>query len=185
MNTVRIIAGKWRSRKITFPDKQDIRPTPDRVRETLFNWLAPTIVGGKCLDLFSGSGALGFEALSRGAAKVVMTDASSTVIKKINENAKILGATNLTVILGNIPKDLSLIPKDIFDIVFIDPPYHKNLVKPTCDELEKSGLLADDALIYIETENSVEIKNVIPEGWEILKSKGAGQVSYNLIQRHK
>lgn len=183
LNTVRIIAGKWRGRKITFPERSGIRPTPDRVRETLFNWLAPYIAGSKCLDLFSGSGALGFEALSRGASHVIMTDASRMVTNKINENAKLLGATNLTIMLATIPQELSLIPKDIFNVAFIDPPYRRNLIKPTCDELERSGLLAANALIYIETENTVEIKDIIPKTWEILRSKSAGQVRYNLVQR--
>lgn len=184
-STIRIIGGIWRSRKIEFIATEGLRPTSDRTRETLFNWLAPVINGAHCLDLFAGSGALGLEALSRGAAQVVFVDQSSTVLQQLKHNLLRLQAPSNSANL--VPADavtsLANLPNtQPFNIVFLDPPFRKNLLKPCCHLLEEKNLLADNALIYLEAEAEYETLQ-LPENWELLKSKQAGQVSYYLAQR--
>ena len=125
-NTVRIIGGLWRSRILEFPDVEDLRPTPDRVRETLFNWLGRDLSGMACLDLFAGSGALGFEALSRGAASVVMVEKNAAALRALSENARKLGASNLTVVRGDA-LEFARATRARFDVVFVDPPYRLGL----------------------------------------------------------
>lgn len=180
MGTLRIIGGQWRGRKIQFAEKPGVRPTSDRVRETLFNWLAPHIRGARCLDLFAGSGALGFEALSRGADFVEMVDQSADVIKTLQKNIALIGIENIKVSKKRVPNQLSK-PDQAFDIVFLDPPFRQDMIKPCCDWLESNHALADDALIYIEVEKELETLP-IPDNWEILKQKIAGQVRYCLIR---
>jgi len=180
---VRIISGKWRGRLLKVPDVKDLRPTPDRVRETLFNWLAPNIVGARCLDLFAGSGVLGFEALSRGAAEVVLVDQSLTVVTLLQAEAAILKAENLTIYTANVPVQLRKSEKS-FDIVFLDPPYQANLLITTCQYLEENQFLADSAYIYLEAEQVIK-DNDLPLNWRIIKSKQAGQVVYHLALRER
>jgi 16S rRNA (guanine966-N2)-methyltransferase len=182
MQTLRIIGGKWRSRKITFAALPGVRPTTDATRETLFNWLESVIVGAHCLDLFAGSGALGFEALSRGAASVLMVDKSLVIINKLKENAVLLQAGNLDFLCALIPRDLKKIKDKVFDIVFLDPPFHQNLIKPTCEFLDKSKLLKIGSLVYIEVECDLEIAALLPVNWEIQKQKASGQVKYYLVK---
>src|SRR3989338_6201010 len=129
-NRLRIIAGTWRGRKLTFPDTPELRPSPDRVRETLFNWLAPVIEGARCLDLFAGSGALGFEALSRGAHCVTFVDTSSEVISHLHTTLQQL-STTAEILKLNATKPFTCKNKP-FDIVFLDPPFHQNLLEPVC-----------------------------------------------------
>ena len=126
---LRIIGGKWRGRKLKFSPSLDLRPTPNRVRETLFNWLAPVINNAICLDLFAGSGALGFEALSRGAQKVTMLDKSARVIKTLKANAEILGTENITFLCMEFSPSLKNPFKQQFNVVFLDPPFKQNLIK--------------------------------------------------------
>jgi 16S rRNA (guanine966-N2)-methyltransferase len=178
---VRIIAGKWRGRRLKVPDVKDLRPTPDRVRETLFNWLASMVPGAYCLDLFAGSGVLGFEALSRGAAHVVMVDQSAAVVALLKEEAKVLEAENIEIYRGNMPKQLHPVTHP-FDIVFLDPPYQENLLLPCCEYLEKHGYLASSAYIYLEAQQVIK-DNELPKNWRIIKSGKAGQVFYHLAQR--
>lgn len=180
---VRIIGGIWRGRKITVPDVAGLRPTPDRVRETVFNWLQFPIQGAYCLDLFAGSGALGFEALSRGAAHVVMVDQSPQVVNLLRQEAVILGANNAEVYQGQVPQQLKL-PARPFDIVFLDPPFHENLLLPTCFYLEEKSFLADNAYIYLESKDVLNA-DVLPSSWQIVKSKSAGQVAYHLVVRYR
>lgn len=180
---VRIIAGKWRGRRLKVPDVKDLRPTPDRVRETLFNWLAPIIEGAYCLDLFAGSGVLGFEALSRGAAQVVMVDQATEVIELLKEELGIFGAENATVYRALAPKQLH-VPTHLFDIVFLDPPYQENLLLPCCHYLEENGFLADKAHIYLEARQAIK-DNELPANWQLIKSQQAGQVFYHLARREK
>lgn len=180
---VRIIAGEWRGRRLKVPDVKDLRPTPDRVRETLFNWLAPYVVGANCLDLFAGSGALGFEALSRGAAYVEMVDQSMEVVELLKEEVGIFGADNARVYRANIPKQLHL-SKHAFDIVFLDPPYQENLLSPCCQYVEENNFLADTAYIYLEASEAIK-DNELPSNWAIIKSGKAGQVYYHLARRTK
>ena len=149
---LRIIGGEWRSRKLDFPHVEGLRPTPDRVRETLFNWLAPYIGGAKVLDVFAGSGALFLEAMSRGAAKGVALDSNRDAISNIRENMGILRCTVGQVQQTDALRYLDAAPGDTFDVVFLDPPFHKDLLKPACDLLEQRGWLADEAWVYTESE---------------------------------
>jgi 16S rRNA (guanine966-N2)-methyltransferase len=180
---IRIIGGQWRGRLLRVPEVKDLRPTPNRVRETLFNWLAPRIVGARCLDLFAGSGALGFEALSRGAAWVEMVDASPKVVQLLQEELVAFKAANARIVQAVVPQGLP-VPEKKFDIVFLDPPFHENLLLPVCHHLEENGFLADDALIYLEAKETIK-DNDLPSTWRLIKSKQAGQVSYHLAQRER
>jgi 16S rRNA (guanine966-N2)-methyltransferase len=178
---IRIIGGKWRGRKLKVPDVLSLRPTPNRVRETLFNWLAPYIVGARCLDVFAGSGALGFEALSRGASHAVMVDDSSEVIKLLQEELQLFKADNAEIYRAKAPSQLKT-PDKPFNVVFLDPPFAENLLLPCCFYLEEQHFLATDAFIYLEAHEVID-ETLLPPNWEILKSKRAGQVAYHLIKR--
>ena len=181
---LRIIGGKWRSRKITIVDNKNVRPTTDMARETLFNWVGLEIVGAICLDLFAGSGALSFEALSRGAKLVVATDCDKGAIKKIQENARQLKAENLVVLYAKIPFSLTLISNYKFDVIFVDPPFRCNLIQPTIERLEKLNIFAPKTLIYVEAEKELRLENLLPEFWKILRKKASGQTCCYLIQRY-
>lgn len=179
--SLRIIAGQWRSRKIHFPDLPQLRPTPDRVRETLFNWLMPVISGARCLDLFAGSGALGLEALSRGAAEVVFVDRDRQVTSYLSEALRMLRAEHGLVIQLDA-LDYLATTAQAFDIVFLDPPYQSTLLGPCCNALEAQAWLAPHAYIYIETARQSGLPQ-LPTTWNVLREKHAGQVSYRLAQR--
>ena len=181
-NQLRIIGGTWRSRKVSFPDVEGLRPSPDRVRETLFNWLAPIISGARCLDLFTGSGALGLEALSRGAGEVVFVDRDSRVISQLQTNLRLLKAEGATVIAADALGYLQR-PAQPFDIVFLDPPFRQNLLTPCCTALEQGGWLTANAYVYLEAERNLGVP-VVPANWELLRSKNAGDVGYHLAQRN-
>lgn len=140
-NEIRLIGGKWRGRKLTFPTLPGLRPTPDRVRETLFNWLSFSLAGANCLDLFAGSGALGLEALSRDAAQVTFVDSQYIVIQHIRNMCDNLGATNAHFVHGTIPK-CTLNALQTFDIVFIDPPYKNGLINQSAAWLEHHHYLS-------------------------------------------
>lgn len=178
---VRIIGGKWRGRRLQVANVSGLRPTPDRVRETLFNWLAPVIQGSFCLDLFAGSGALGFEALSRGAAYVEMVDQAVEVVSLLQNELNVFHAENARVYQATVPQQLPL-AKQTFDIVFLDPPYHENLLLPCCHYLEQHGWLATSAFIYLEAQQRIQ-DNELPTHWRLLKSQQAGQVFYHLAHR--
>ena len=178
---VRIIGGEWRGRKLIVPDVPNLRPTPDRVRETLFNWLAPVIAGAYCLDPFAGSGVLGFEALSRGASGAVMVDESHEVMKCLQEEAQRFKANNLEIYRARAPHELKT-PEKPFDIVFLDPPFQLHLLIPTCFYLEDNHFLANDAYIYLEAKDTIA-ENELPPNWRLIKSKKAGQVAYHLALR--
>lgn len=181
-NRLRIIGGVWRGRRLSFPDAAGLRPTPDRVRETLFNWLAPMIEGACCLDLFAGSGMLGLEALSRGAGRVVMVDSDAAVIARLHEHIATLHASGAQVVHADARRYLQHPPREGFDIVFLDPPFRRDLVAPCCELLEHSGWLKPGARIYIETESELPLAG-LPQTWHISRSKTAGQVNYYLVQR--
>lgn len=180
---VRIIAGKWRGRRLQILNIKGLRPTPDRVRETVFNWLSSYLVGARCLDLFAGSGALGFEALSRGAAYVEMVDESKEVVKLLKEEFVLFGVENAHVHQASIPQKWPPITQP-FDIVFLDPPYQKDLLIPCCHFLEEQGYLAESAIIYLEAQQTIE-DNDLPRNWQIIKSQQTGQVFYHLAQREE
>jgi 16S rRNA (guanine966-N2)-methyltransferase len=179
ISTLRIIGGKWRSRKLQFQPLPGLRPTPNRVRETLFNWLAPVIVDASCLDLFSGSGALGFEALSRGAKNVVMVDQSPATIAMLKKNAHALGATEIEFYCAKVPEPISFLQNRKFDIVFLDPPFQQGLIPTSLRWLKDGEYLAHEAYIYVEAEKSFVLH---PEGWQVLRHKKAGQVQYFLLR---
>lgn len=177
---VRIIGGTLRSRKITFLEDPLCRPTPDRIRETLFNWLAPFIQEAVCLDLFSGSGALAFEAISRGAKKVVAVEQNATIAQLIKQQATTLGIQNLEVI-ANDARDFLKHPSEPFDILFIDPPYHSALLAECLALLQANPLVKSKALIYFESNQAIPSEQ-IPKEWEIVRSKKAGQVYFYLAR---
>lgn len=181
---VRIISGQWRGRRLQVPDQPGLRPTPDRVRETLFNWLAPLVPGAYCLDLFAGSGALGFEAASRGAAEAVLVDASPAVVSLLQAEADKWRAENVTVQHTRIPDPLPIAVAREFDIVFLDPPYQMDLLPVAYDYLERHRYLAPVSHIYLEARRVIE-DNELPLGWRILKQQQAGQVFYHLARREK
>lgn len=180
---LRIIGGQWRGRKLAFPDIPELRPTPDRVRETVFNWLQADMTNSHCLDLFAGSGALGLEALSRGADSIVMVEQNQTAVNAIHENLATLNAGNkCQVVKDDALAYLRRTPEKPFDIVFLDPPFDQSLLQPCIELLEQPGWLAKSALIYIEV-NKTLTRLPIPDSWQIHRSKIAGQVSYNLVIR--
>ena len=178
---LRIIGGKWRSRKIGFPDLPSLRPTSDRIRETLFNWMSAYIINASCLDLFAGSGALGFEALSRGASHVTFVDHSRGVAEALKKNVKILHTTNAEVICGDFMKVIPSLIRISYDIVFLDPPFYKNLLKKAALGLKEKKLLALDAFIYVETERNLK-SLIVPENWKIYRAGKTSVLSYRLFQ---
>ncbi len=175
---VRIIGGAHRGRKLPVPDRPGLRPTGDRVRETLFNWLQPILPGAACLDLFAGSGALGLEAASRGAGRVLMLELSAAVARQLQENVALLGLEQVRVEQGDA---LSWLQGggEPFDIVFLDPPFADGLLRRACRLLQSNGWLKPDARIYLETDLAQGLPDLPPE-WRLLKEKKAGQVAYFL-----
>lgn len=178
---LRVIGGHWRGRRLCFPAIEDLRPTPDRVRETLFNWLQFVIPGSRCLDLFAGSGALGIEALSRDAAMAVFVEQNPIAVRQLQESLNLLQAASNHVEQADVLAWL-LTRSRPFDVVFLDPPFGRNLLAPACDALERGGWLAPGAHIYLETEIALSGLQ-LPASWEIIRDKRAGQVSYRLAVR--
>lgn len=179
---LRIIAGEWRSRRFSFTEQPGLRPTPDRVRETLFNWLASHIEGARCLDLFAGSGALSLEALSRGARHVLSCDLSRDVTSTLRGHLQTLDCTRGEVLQQDALALLAGPPPASFDIAFIDPPFHQDLLIPACSALEDNGWLTPEALIYTESETA-PAQLAFPSTWQLHREKKAGQVWYCLWQR--
>lgn len=179
---VRIIAGQYRGRKLAVLMADGLRPTTDRVKETVFNWLAPYLVGANSLDCFAGSGSLGFEALSRGVAHNTFYELNSQAASQILANIELLKADNATLKKGSC-LDFLAVEKQKFDLVFIDPPFRQNFAGQTADMLEQQDLLNDNAIIYVETESELNLSNV-PNSWQLLKEKVAGQVAYRLFQKN-
>lgn len=177
-NQLRLIGGRFRGRRLPFPDQLGLRPTPDRVRETLFNWLAPIINGARCLDAFAGSGALGFEAVSRGASDVVLIERAPQVARQLQANAQTLGVAGLTIHQTDTLQWLASASRP-FDIVFLDPPFADNLLAPAIDRLAVPGWLTPGAHIYLETARQSAFPP-LPSGWELIREQTAGQVRYGL-----
>ena len=177
---LRIVAGNWRSRLLDIADVEGLRPTSERIRETLFNWIAPRIHGARCLDAYAGTGALGLEALSRGAASVVFVEKSSVAAKQLRRNIDVLDARGATVRQQGALEFLRQAADGPFDVVFLDPPFADDLVEETCRLLDQHDLLAEDALVYIELpKNGVGAQ--LPAGWQVQKNKTAGNVRYLLV----
>jgi 16S rRNA (guanine966-N2)-methyltransferase len=177
---LRIIGGQWRGRKLRFVPEQGLRPTTDRIRETLFNWLAPDIHGARCADLFAGSGALGLEALSRGAARCDFVDTSPGTLQQLRNHLAALDALDRGHCHPGPAERFLATACGEYDLVFIDPPFGQALVDQTCRHLANSGLLAPGATIYIETAAG-EAAPVVPENWIEHRAKKAGGVSYRLF----
>lgn len=178
---LRIIGGEWRGRKLSFPEIAELRPTADRVRETLFNWLQAEIPGARCLDLFAGSGAIGLEALSRGASEVVMVEQDRNAAEQIRQHLLTLGSHS-----GRVDnRDVFHYLKDIstpFDVVFLDPPYRLNCLEQCCQLLEQGGWLKQKAYIYLE-DSSNRPPPHLPDKWQLIRNKKAGEVAYSLALR--
>ena len=200
-NSIRIIGGTWRGRRVNFPDLPALRPTPDRVRETLFNWLQHSIVDTRCLDLFAGSGALGLEALSRGANEVVFVEQAQAAARSLVAELQRLGgsAKARVVEMGasrflRTPGEAGGSPHGVppggphcaarghaFDLVFLDPPYHGDALAEYIPLIDAGDWIKAGGLIYLETERSAGVPR-LPSHWELLKSKSAGEVGYHLAR---
>ena len=181
--TLRIIGGIWRGRRLRFPASPEIRPTPDRVRETLFNWLAARVPGARCLDLFAGSGALGLEALSRGAAHVTFVERDIAAVREISARLAEWGSHSASIDHADARKFLERPPAEPYDIVFLDPPFASTLLAESAARLEQGAWLAADALVYVECAADAGTAPSLPAGWTLLKAKRAGEVGYHLYSR--
>ena len=177
--TVRIVGGQYRGKKIPFPDSEGLRPTPDRVRETVFNWLMHDIRDAHCLDAFAGSGAMGFEAFSRGASEVCLIEQSHTVFANLQSIISGFNSPRLTAIHTDAIEFIRQ-TKRSFDIIFLDPPFTSNLLPTYLNEISQSTLLNPGGLVYIESSSQIDIPQSI---WKTLKYKKAGQVFYGLLTR--
>ena len=178
---LRIIGGNWRGRKLPFPAVPGLRPTPDRVRETLFNWLQGEIHGAWCLDLFAGSGALGMEALSRGAGGAVFVERDAQAVRALRENLATLGARQADVLHSDADSFLAASPARKFDVVFLDPPYADQRLRACLERLTAGDWLAPRAAVYMELSARDE-PPPLPEGWELARDKTAGEVRYRLLR---
>lgn len=177
---IRIISGHWRGRKLPVLTEAGLRPTPDRVRETLFNWLAPMIEGARCLDLFAGTGALCLEALSRGADEVVMVERAAHVADQLRRNLSTLDAHGAQVIHTDALTYLHGAHRQ-FDIIFLDPPFASDLIATGAAAIAARDWLAPGGLVYVEAPATMD-PLPLPASWEVAKSKRTGQVGYHLVR---
>ena len=180
-NLLRIIGGEWRSRRLSFPDVPNLRPTPDRVRETLFNWLQWQIPNARCLDLFAGSGALGLEALSRGAKTVVMVEKHPAAAKALRDNIALLQATGAVLVHDDALRYLQR-ENEGFDVIFLDPPFRQDFLVGVLAAIHERGLLRTDGMIYLEQEAEAHT-DFTRFGWQIHRQTQAGQVQSLLLTR--
>lgn len=177
MARLRLIGGAWRSRVLTVPDRPGLRPTPDRVRETLFNWLGQDLTGLTCLDLFAGTGALGFEAASRAAARVILVERDRHLARQLEENRKALRADRVEIITANA-LECARTWSELVDVLFLDPPYHAHWPERLEPWLDR--LVRPEGAIYLEAEHEVETLGA----WHTVKRGRAGQVHYHLLERN-
>jgi 16S rRNA (guanine966-N2)-methyltransferase len=180
-NSVRIIGGGWRGRRVSFPDIPGLRPTPDRVRETLFNWLQHDLVGARCLDLFAGSGALGLEALSRGAIEVVFVEQAVAAARALQEQLIRFGADRKARVVEMGATRYLRAAAQPFDIVFLDPPFGRDALAEYVPMLDAGNWVKVGGLVYLENEKTAGVPE-LPTHWELLKSKTAGEVGYHLAR---
>ena len=178
---LKIIGGQWRSRIIQFEDAPGLRPTPGRLRETLFNWLQSDVPGSRCLDLFSGSGALGFEAASRGASAVVMVESNPKTVEGLRRSVVSLQADKVEVKSQRAEEFLSTSNDQRYDLVFMDPPFDKDMAASICQKLESGQKLTVGAKIYVEIAKQQTLDDM-PENWKLLKQSQAGDVRCFLFQ---
>ena len=176
---LRIIGGQWRGRKLPIANIEGLRPTPDRIRETLFNWLTAYTPGAHILDCFSGSGALALEALSRGAASATLLDKATVATKTLNQNLTLLSAPHGQAINADALLWLTQPAKQTYDIIFLDPPFRQSLLEKTCHLLSTNGYVTSGSFVYIETEKEL-ILHSLPANWKPCKEKTAGQIRYTL-----
>lgn len=175
---LRIVGGTWRGRKLPIPDQPGLRPTTDRVRETLFNWLAPIMPGARCLDCFAGSGALGLEAASRGATEVVMLERAGAVVRQLLANVGTLEAGQVSVVRGDALGWLAGAGRR-FDVVFLDPPFADGLLVLACELLARNAWVGEGSRVYLETQADAGLPP-LPPGWRLVREQRAGQVAYGL-----
>jgi 16S rRNA (guanine966-N2)-methyltransferase len=180
-NQLRIIGGRYRGRRLQFPSLPGLRPTGDRVRETLFNWLQPLIQGARCLDLFAGSGALGLEAASRGAGRVVLVERARPAAEQLRAHVRTLGLEGVEVIEADALQWLAG-PAQPFDILFLDPPFAAQLLEPVCRLLTGNNWLSPTARIYLEADAASYLA-LLPPGLELIKDQRAGQVRFGLARK--
>ncbi len=178
-NLVRIVGGSQRGRKIAFPDLPGLRPSGDRVRETLFNWLQPLLPGAACLDLFAGSGVLGFEAASRGASRVVLIEKSAVAVEQLRQSMELLGMEGQVEIEQADSTVWLQGEAQPFNIVFLDPPFGGDLLGECCRLLQQGGWLQSGARIYLEMDATDTLPE-LPDSWSLLRQKRAGQVAFFL-----
>lgn len=176
---LRIVAGIWRSRVLEIADVEGLRPTSERIRETLFNWLTPRMAGARCLDLFAGTGALGLEALSRGAAAAVFVENSKVAIATLRRNLASLDASGAVIHAGSATEYIDAAGAESFDIVFLDPPFADDNLAELCRLIDESELVTTNANVYLEQDRARPEPD-LPDGWTVLKSKVAGNVRYTL-----
>ncbi len=179
--SVRIIGGAWRGRRVEFPDLPGLRPTPDRIRETLFNWLQHEVPNARCLDLFAGSGALGLEALSRGAREAVFVEQAVAAAHGLRAQLSKFGAVARGRVAEMGARRFLATPGEPFDLVFIDPPFERGALAEYMPQIEAGGWVKPGGLIYLECERGAGTP-VVPATWELLKSKSAGEVGYHLAR---
>jgi len=178
---LRIIGGQWRSRKLSFTAIEGLRPTQDRVRETLFNWLMYDVEGVNCLDVFAGSGALGLEALSRGAKQVQFIEKSQTAAQQINQHLISLNCSRGNVKNTNALQYLSTPADNAFEVIFLDPPFNQDLLIPCCELLIQQGYCQTNSFIYVEAELDVDLSK-LPEQWHVVKDKSQSSKHIVLYQ---
>ncbi|MDO9206126.1 16S rRNA (guanine(966)-N(2))-methyltransferase RsmD [Methylotenera sp.] len=179
LNTIRINAGEWRSRLIKFPDATGLRPTPERVRQTVFNWLGQDLTGQACLDLFAGTGVMGFEALSRGAITATLVEKSMPAYKAMLENKQLLKAENANVLHQDALQFLNT-NKQKFNLIFLDPPYNEAWLPKVLPLLAEH--LQNEGLVYVEAEYALESTQGNAQGWQVIKQSRAGNVFYHLLK---
>jgi len=180
-NSVRIIGGGWRGRRVNFVDLPGLRPTPDRVRETLFNWLQQPIAGSRCLDLFAGSGALGLEALSRGAKSVVFVEQAQAAARGVVAELARFGGTSRARVVEMGASRFLRTPGEQYDVVFLDPPFGRDALSEFIPLLDAGNWVKPGGLVYLENERTAGVPG-LPSHWELLKSKSAGEVGYHLVR---
>ena len=180
-NRVRIIAGDWRGRRLPVADVPGLRPSGDRSRETLFNWLQPWVVGADCADLFAGTGALGFEAASRGAASVLMVEKHPRAFAVLTESAEQLQAEQVSLHAGGAMSFIESLAADSLDLVFVDPPFDSNLGGLVLERLAAQGCVRSGGFVYVESPASAQI--VPPEGWSTWRDQEMGEVRMQLFRR--
>jgi 16S rRNA (guanine966-N2)-methyltransferase len=184
-NSVRIISGNWRGRRLPVADVPGLRPTGDRCRETLFNWLQPWLSGAHCADLFAGTGALGFEAASRGAASVFMIEKHPKAQTVLRESIEQLQAVQVKLHAGGAMSLIEAFKPDSYDLVFVDPPFDSNLGGLVFERLDKAGCVRRGGFVYIETPAASHSEIRPLEGWSTWRDQAVGEVSMQLFRRNK